>query len=186
MNKLLSIFLVLAMASVASATAVWFVVDEADVKDDYAPSTVITINVVADFDVAGLTIGAIASNYGTAEAVGAVHANLSDLVWPGNIVNTGGILITNVTGNMPLTGGPAPALEILYSFEFHVPDVPESTYIIIDDYTDYGASIYTYIAGPGSTPLYVTDMTEAVIHVIPEPMTILLLGLGGLFLRRRK
>ncbi|MFH1616632.1 MAG: PEP-CTERM sorting domain-containing protein [Planctomycetota bacterium] len=34
--------------------------------------------------------------------------------------------------------------------------------------------------GPGVTPM------QLIVHQIPEPMTIALLGLGGLFLRRRK
>ena len=39
----------------------------------------------------------------------------------------------------------------------------------------------------GETPAYeIYGLPYAEITVIPEPMTVLLLGLGGLFLRRRK
>jgi hypothetical protein len=188
MKKILSVFLVLAIASVASAEAVWFEVDEADAKDHYAPSDIITINVYADFDVGSLYIGAIASNGGTAEATGDLHPMLNLLPDTGTIINEGGILISIVTGSINYMAPPAPALEILYSFEFHVPDVPESTYLIIDDYTDYGTTppTYTSVSDPTGYMIIISDMTEAVIHVIPEPMTIVLLGLGGLFLRRRK
>ena len=45
------------------------------------------------------------------------------------------------------------------------------------------ASIYD----PGTgEPVSITVMDTQVIHQIPEPMTFALLGLGGLFLRRRK
>jgi hypothetical protein len=188
MKKILSLFLVLAMASVASAAAVWFEVDSADAKDHYEGSDVITINVLADFDIASFKIGAISSSDGTAEAIGGLHPNLNVVPYEGDIINTGGILILDIHGDAGYGAPPAYAYEVLYSFEFHVPyGLDPSTYIMIDDYTDTSAQppIYTAIADP-YWMYYIEDVEPAVIHVIPEPMTILLLGLGGLFLRRRK
>jgi hypothetical protein len=54
-----------------------------------------------------------------------------------------------------------------------------------------GASV-TAIADAGTATAYLVDMSagsimaQQDINVVPEPMTIALLGLGGLFLRRRK
>ena len=53
---------------------------------------------------------------------------------------------------------------------------------------DLGTIIITLanIYNPGGVPPTITVMDTQVIHTIPEPMTFALLGLGGLFLRRRK
>ena len=188
MKNLLTILLVLAMASAASASAVWLEVDPQDAKDSYMPSDVITINVVADFAVAGLGIGAIGADGGTATAINGLHPNLMTLlpVSQGTIVNAGGILIKNIAGGAAPGQPSAPVGATLYSFEFHVPQVDESTIITIDDITDYTVS------PPLSTAvndqyyaIYLSDVGALQIHV-PEPMTIALLGLGGLFLRRRR
>ena len=47
------------------------------------------------------------------------------------------------------------------------------------------AVINLYSVDFGATPYY-SLIDTVTIHQIPEPMTVLLLGLGGLFLRRRK
>ena len=39
---------------------------------------------------------------------------------------------------------------------------------------------------PGNWVTYTINGNEAALYVVPEPMTVVLLGLGGLFLRRRK
>lgn len=68
----------------------------------------------------------------------------------------------------------------LYWFEFHVPDYKtESMWIYIDpidgdwDGTD---------AVEGATD----ELPYIALHIVPEPMTVALLGLGGLFLIRRR
>jgi hypothetical protein len=65
-----------------------------------------------------------------------------------------------------------PDNDILVEYSFHVPDgTPDSTWINIDTTGVYGS-------------IRQDDM-DLRIHITPEPMTIMLLGLGGLFLRRR-
>ena len=186
MKKLLTILLVLAMASAASASAIWLEVDPQDAKDSYQYSDVITINVVADFAVAGMTTNIGADN-GTAQAVGTLHPNLmTGLNYAGDLVNAGGVLIKNIAGAAAFGAPAAPAGAVLYTFEFHVPDVEDSTYITIDDITDYTTSPpMSTTANSSDFSVYLTDMGSVTIHV-PEPMTIALLGLGGLFLRRRR
>jgi hypothetical protein len=60
---------------------------------------------------------------------------------------------------------------------------------VVVDLTLYGLSEYS--EGPstwGSPWIEMTegDLGDLIIHQVPEPMTIALLGLGGLFLRRRR
>jgi hypothetical protein len=68
----------------------------------------------------------------------------------------------------------------LAGWEFHVPDYKqESDYIIIDP-------ISGSFDGVGAIPGPDDPFPYIVLHVIPEPMTVALLGLGGLFLLRRR
>ncbi|MHC4122091.1 MAG: PEP-CTERM sorting domain-containing protein [Planctomycetota bacterium] len=183
MKKYLIVLLMLAMASYASAAAVWLQVDPGDAKSSYAPSDIITIELVADFAVAGVHIGQI-NGLPTAGPINGFHTNFTAAPnSPGTLVNDGVALITNIDFGVAV-GGTAPAAgATLWSFEYHVPDLPESSYITIDDYT----LMPTYTAiNNADYSIYLSDVGPLEIHVTPEPMTIALLGLGGLFLRRRK
>ena len=191
MKKLLVLVLVLAIASSASALSAWFEVTGASAgpigtyegHDSYAPSTILTIILKADFAVGSINLG-IGATAGTAEAIPTLNTYFNFLVTPGNLVNNGGTLISGVGGtNMTYfsTQTTATALqagETILTWQFHVPDVPDSTLITIDNGINYvalqeGANL-------------VSSIDPFIIHVAPEPMTIVLLGLGGLFLRRRK
>ena len=179
MKKLLVLILLMAMASAASAASVWFEVDESEPQlagGGYSSSQIITINVVADFEIGSFALD-IASNFGTAEGAGPVNPAFDLFAEVGEIVNSGGVLITGTRGGiLTYLYPPLEAGEIIYSFEFHVPHLPDSTLIVIDD-CGFVSFLYS-----GTD---VTDVEALVIHT-PEPMTIALLGLGGLFLRRRK
>jgi hypothetical protein len=178
MKKLI---MILVMMIATSAMAASVSLTGYDAQRDYAPSDIILFQLTSDAPVGTLQITEITTdNGGTAQNphLGAAIADgfVQD---PGTLVNEGGVLIKGVAGD-----GGSGMLEVapgdpFYSFEFHVPEVPASTYITIEfpktnNITD---KYYGQVR---------TSVPSVTIHVIPEPMTIALLGLGGLFLRRRK
>jgi len=179
MKKLLVLVLVLAMTQLSLAGLATLRIAGNDVKNDYTPSDIITIELVADFGVGSIGIDQVNGNPpgGMASAPALNSLFVDQPVNPGVIKNQGPLLIQGVAGFTALGSADIPAGQLLWSFEFHVPDLPPSTWIEI---TTSGAFL---AAGDFSD---MSDGTNAVmIHIIPEPVTIALLGLGGLFLRRR-
>jgi len=174
MKKLLILCLVMAMASAAWAGTVTMRVESGDQKTSYKESDTITIEVVADFDVANFSITKV---WGDPTASSpALHTSFTMTpLNPGVVVNSGGVLIQSVAGS---AASNISAGQVLWQFEYHVPDVPHSTWLTISS-TDVWIDEYY-----GSD--YADSINDLEIHVTPEPMTIALLGLGGLFLRRRK
>ena len=193
MKKFLVLGVVLALSSSTMAGLVGLEIDVPQTY--YSPSDTITINVVvSEFGTAlpGDSIGFMdiasvqSDNGGTASS-----PTLNTALQPGvgvstgDIVNSGGILIEDIRGYIEqgdLSGVDFGTTNsaILYSFEFHIPDVPASTIITI---TLDGLAIYN-LGYNDPVPGY-TGPGALEIHV-PEPITIALLGLGGLFLRRRR
>ena len=77
----------------------------------------------------------------------------------------------------------------LYSFTYDIPsDLTELTLTFtVDDMPVWFYESYvSYWDGTETVTVSMKDMTFTVMEPIPEPMTIALLGLGGLFLHRRK
>jgi hypothetical protein len=102
---------------------------------------------------------------------------------------SGGVLEGVVKGN---EDGGAGAGVLMWNLFIHCEEYgPVTVDLTLQDinsrYANYSNMGGTDAYPPDSwTPLLESDLGDLVIHQIPEPMTIALLGLGGLFLRRRR
>lgn len=180
MKKLLILVLVLGMASMAAAVPVFQVLNP---TDHYLPSQMITIQLVDNGSVDAFSIDAIADG-----GAGGYASEPQTMVAFGyqqwGALNYDGKLVAFVAGGITGTSEP-PQTGVLYTFLYHVPTVPVSTTITIASFAD-GDMYYepTIMYRDGSA--YNEPIAGAIIHVIPEPATIALLGLGGLLLKRKK
>jgi hypothetical protein len=188
MKRLVAIVLVLAMASAASA-GIGFTSSQAF----YMPGEIVTIYLVASGRCNGFNLATV-SDFGAGGAViGTPTFNPAFVPFPGYIDNTPNIpgavgLLMDSCGAYASSTGPA-AGAILFSFQYQTP-VSISTIVIapvaggtIVNY-DYG----TFVCEPSLGDVGGQDqlITGCVLNSgVPEPMTLGLFGLGGLFLRRR-
>ena len=184
MKKYLVVLLVLAMATYASAGTCWLQVDPDDAETSYAPSDIITIQLVADADATGYMLDSTRDNVGNLTAQSVSHNASWGAGGPGTVVNDGTVLTQWASGTVSGTGVWIDAGESLWEMEYHIPDVPDSTWITLS--ADLVNALYFMYQVDFLDETQDTTIDPVEIHVTPEPMTIALLGLGGLFLRRRK
>ncbi len=130
----------------------------------------------------------------------------SDVIWI-DVYNDGSV--DQSFGYISIQGGPGswtggyamgPAATVSYAYTYYYGPYPGlgDTWVLIDAYADTSKNQVGIISSYefhcddlGDVTLNYVDsalglMDTLIIHQIPEPMTIGLLGLGGLFLRRRK
>jgi hypothetical protein len=172
MKKLLVLSLVMAVASFATAALDLGTIEGISYEVD-AVNGIVTISGVNVFgfefgvlkpDAGALTPGALGAFSAGGAGIGAEAMGLDSVYGAGAIVGAAG----GMTTGSGLTG-------VLYSFSFS----PEVLLITIGPETEYqlGAA-YVQV---GQTTYDLTGYT-----IVPEPMTMGLLSLGALFLRRRK
>jgi hypothetical protein len=172
LSGVLSIVLVLAMISIASAAAEFR-------ASNMSPAIGATVGITlyTDTPAGSMTLQEIVETPAIGGTVGGQQHNAgftwADFTVPGEQNLGGGVLIKNATGMVgfgdPKVTGDA------YGFDYTVPNLPA----LIGTTVSIGPGAGTNNVG-GAVPSAVT------LNIVPEPMTIVLLGLGGLFLRRRK
>jgi len=162
MKKLVVMLAVLAISNVAGA-ALAFDVHEITV----APSDYVTITVIATDQPANIGLFTMMNGDG--------EANVADAV---NYVNQGAV--ADYSG----------ATDDKYVFFFDTAKLPTGDPPVYPQMPGTAISLVFHCTGPGDFVIVLNDdglnpLDTVIIHQIPEPMTLGLLGLGGLFLRRR-
>lgn len=175
MKKLLIVLMVLAMTSVASADLVILINGAPYVDQEVKGSDIITVlwdePTAADglMFTGGFNINVDHGDY-EADSLDVYKAPAFGGFQVATVAD--GFDVSSPANTMWTPGAPDLPGAVFW-YEFHVPyDLEPSSYIIIDTTGTYGGVDYSQ-----------SDIT---LHVFPEPMTIALLGLGGLFLARRR
>lgn len=185
MKKLLILMLVLGMASLANATVTY----EIREADGVTPANPLGLNLSLDYTVVISGVAADAPHTGGVYFTGWVASDIVDLVARGPLDGT------NYTGSsFDAAGDMAVVFYTAAYFGYDItaadavvgvpPDLADGDWFIFDllpkvlgsetlEFFDYAVSYDVPVSTIGLT-------------VIPEPMTIALLGLGGLFLLRRR
>ncbi|MBN2210974.1 MAG: PEP-CTERM sorting domain-containing protein [Sedimentisphaerales bacterium] len=204
MKKLLALVLVLGMASVSFGVVNLGVETKNGEAVDFVPgqiievegSDILMINVTADFPVRQVNIWQVNDN-GEGSALGVVSAPyvtnsaLSIGIKAGDGANMNGKLFapsltTPIYAFQGISAGVrvAPGEDII-SFMYHVPEgLLPSTFITIEVFSK--STTPTALSGVKDEANVLHTIDALTLHVIPEPMTLTLLGLGGLGLLRRR
>lgn len=192
--------LVLGLASAASAVTATIEVTASDGDvDNIAIGDTLTLSATADFVTLAFGFRYITDDVSTTPtdltgtmAAASIHGNLAmnPKDGTGYFVGAGNVLMDSTGDNadglaagcMPgIIGNPVPIGEVVFSFPYTVTNdaALEGTWITIS-YGGASGWLKENVTNIKSTP------ADTSFYVVPEPMTIALLGLGGLFLRRRR
>jgi hypothetical protein len=191
MKKLLVLLVVLAVATVANAgikISVGGVVDPPDTSIMLMPSETVAIGIYGDGQTVNpVNLWLITQGPGSNMGAGALLDPAMDMGFVVHYTDDGeGILSWLGSVGFPTmdayfvslasSAAPPPMItgECLGDAVFHCDAPGEVTLSLVEIFDD------------GEGNITITPYDTQVIHQIPEPMTLGLLGLGGLFLRRRK
>ena len=169
MKKLLVLMLVLGMAAGANAT-IKLSVGGQDAPDEIyiVPCTTIVIDITSND----------AEPYGSWLVLENAPSTLGEFVPPGRIMPAAGKDASMI--DYGPQGYPGWWLCEAKSFDPGLPVIAGKHFEMDFHCTDYGDVIITLRSYDE------TEVDRLVIHQIPEPVSMVLLGLGGLLLRRRK
>ncbi len=183
MRKLLVLVLVFVMASWANAAVVSFS------AEDGLPGDTIGITVSSDEQVVGVMLALITDNgFG-----GIANPGAWDALFKNADAGYNGAAFDYGQGDLVAANGVVDpgvyATGILYTYSYDIPSdaaFGSTIAFTVGDIPGVGyLSFIEYMAEGVATEMSLTGM-EFAATVIPEPMTIALLGLGSLFLLRRR
>jgi len=174
MKKMLILAMVLALATSASAVSV-SVVSGGLSAIDVAPGATVVVDLVSDTDCTGIVAFNVSGDAALTLPSNGTFNSFLDFVTSDALADLEAISTA--------TSGSIAAGSSIFSFSFVAPTVV-GTYNIDTGFDADWVSFFD--AAAVDQWANVVDGDSLAVTVVPEPMTIALLGLGGLFLRRRK
>jgi hypothetical protein len=183
MRMSIIVLMVLSIAAVANAGLTIVGVPTAPIM----PSTTVTLSIVSD----GLALDPLVKSDGIHILIdGPGYLDISGTTAPG--ATDGGVPLSDrIVDFYNISGAPAPGIDIFVDLAWLdiISDPPGMAVIPAGVAVD-GLVFHCESNGPVTITIVTdylrTQLDQVVITQIPEPMTIGLLALGGLFLRRRK
>ena len=185
MKKLLILALVLSVASIANATIGLVASNSSPVAGE---NITMTIETTASELVGTIQVGIIRDDVsGGLAATGSFNAlfTTTDVGYNGVTLGLGDDAgdIGYISGIVNL---PNYATGTLYTYTYTVSASATNGTVITFSLPDASGDPYYFPSEAGLSTAEVVGISGTSVTVIPEPMTIALLGLGGLFLRRKE